>query len=188
MVITGRRMGFLCAALFVCVSAGCHRAPTASELQAKFDAAEKLLLDQRYDEAKRAFKHYLLLNPSSPGAHFYLARTYLASLDARESNLAENEYQLALRLFESQGRESGIKRYDPKYFELMCQLSSADALWVQASVLSRDPTLTRIALDVLRRAADYVERGRAVNPKANEVNEVGNRIHELAAKLRGDRT
>lgn len=187
MVTLGRRIGILCAALFV-FAAGCDRPPTAGELQTKFDAAEKLLLDQRYDQAKQEFKQYLLLDPTHPGAHFYLARTYMASLDARESGLAENEYQLALRLFEKQGRQSGIKRYDPQYFELMCQLDSANALWVQAGVLSQDPTLNSIALDALRRAAEYVERGRAVNPNAAEVNEVGARVFELAAKLRGHRT
>jgi tetratricopeptide (TPR) repeat protein len=187
MVTLGRRIGILCAALFV-FAAGCDRPLAAAELQTKFDQAEKLLLDQRYDEAKQAFKQYLLQDPKHPGAHYYLAQTYIASLDARQSGLAENESQLALRLFHEQDRKSGINRYDPKYFEMMCEISSAKALYIQAGVLSQDATLTSIALDSLRRAADYIERARAINPNAAEINDVGIPIRELAAKLRGDRT
>ncbi len=183
MVRVGRRTAIACAALIVALGAGCDRPPNAAALRAKFDEAERLCLDQRYDEAKQLLKAYLLLDPGHPGAHFYLARTYLASLDVRESGLAENEYQLALRLFERQGRISGIKRYDASYFELMCQLDSANALWSQATVLAQEPTLIPIALDSLRRAAEYVERGRAVNPKAPEVETVAARIRELATDL-----
>ena len=67
---------------------------------------------------------------------------------------------------------------------MMCHLDSATALWIQAQVLSQDPTLIPIALDSLRRAADYVEHGRTVNSKAVEVETVATRIRELANELR----
>lgn len=173
----------VCAAICVALGAGCDRRPDAAALQAKFDEAERLCLDQRYDDAKRLLKEYLLLDPDHPGAHFYLARTYMASLDIRETSLAENEYQLALRLFQRQGRISGIKRYDQNYFELMCQLDSAKALGIQAEILARERALIPDALASLRRANDYVERARAVNPSAPEVEAVGAPIRELAAEL-----
>jgi len=179
----GRRRVVACAALLLSLSAGCDRAPTAAALQAKFDEAERLCLDQKYGEAKQLLKEYLLLNPHHPGAHFYLARTYIASLDVRETSLAVNEYQLALRLFQEQGRISGITRYDPTYFELMCQLDSANALWVQAQVLAQDRTLIPTALGSLRLAHEYIERARTVNPKATEVDIVAARIGELAGEL-----
>ncbi len=178
-----RRTAIVCAAVFLSLGTGCDRAPNAAALQAKFDEAERLCLDQRYEDAQKLLKEYLLLDPDHPGAHFYLARTYMASRDIRETSLAENEYQMALRLFERQGRVSGIKRFDPRYFEMMCHLNSATTLEIQARILAQDRTLIPVALESLRRALEYVERARAVNPKASEIEIVGEPIRELAGRL-----
>ena len=179
----GRAVYAVVAMGVVACAAGCNRPPTRAELQAKFAEAERLCLDQRYGEAQAALKSYLLLDPLHPGAHFYLGLTYFATFDIRDSVLAENEFQLALQLFENQGRQSGIKRFDPRYFELMCNLNTAKTLCVQADVLIQDRSLHGIARGVLARAQEFVERGRAINPKAADVSEIEAYVNDLAAAL-----
>lgn len=185
MVTTSRRaaIAMAIAAGFAALVAGCGRPPSRAELQATFDEAERLCLDQRYDEARMALKAYLMLDPLHPGAHFYLGVTYLAPADIRDSALAEQEFQLALSLFERRGRQSGIKRYDARYFELMCNLHTANALYVQAGVLAQDRSLRSVARELLIRAQDFVERARTVNPGATEVREVEASIQRLAGAL-----
>jgi tetratricopeptide (TPR) repeat protein len=183
MVTLQGRAATAMAAGLVLLAAGCGRPPGAAELQAKFAEAERLCLDQKYEEAKAHLKAYLLVDPLHPGAHYYLARTYMASLDIRETGLAENEFQMALNLFERRDRESGIQRFDARYFELICNLDSATALWIQAQILAQDRSLIPIAQESLARARKYVERGRAINPNATEVAVVDERIRELAAGL-----
>ena len=107
-------------------------------------------------------------------------------MDIRESVLAENEFKLALKLFESQGRQCGIKRYDARYFELMCNLHTANALYGQAGVIAKDRSLHTVARELLVRALDFVERGRTINPGAGEVRVVEESILQLAALLGSD--
>jgi len=178
-----QRVAAVCAVLLILVAAHCGGTPDEAALQAQFDQAEQLCLDRRYPQARQLLKELLLEKPLHPGAHFYLARTYMASRDLRETGLAEYEFQLALRLFQQQDRTSGIERFDPRYFEMMCQLDSANSLLTQAHVLAQDATLVPLALDSLRRATEYVERGRTVNPKASEVDIVGEPIRAFAAQL-----
>lgn len=181
-IVYGRPAAFIAAGLML-LAAGCDRPPSAAELQAQFAEAERLCLDQKYEEAQAAFKAYLMLDPLHPGAHFYLARTYLASIDVRQMGLAENEFQMALQLFERRARESGIQRYDARYFELMCHVDAAKALLIQAQILAQERSLIQISLESLARAEDYLQRARGVNPDAQEISAVDTQVQDFAARL-----
>ncbi len=183
MVIVRGRAAIAIAAGLITLAAGCNRGPTPAELQAKFDEAERLCLDQQYADAQSALKAYLMLDPLHPGAHFYLARTYLASLDVRQMGLAENEFKTALGLFERRNRESGIKRYDARYFELMCNIDAAKALLIQAEVFARERSLVDVSLQSLARAEQYIAAARTVNPNATEITDTEKAIQDFAAQL-----
>lgn len=185
MVTRHSRPAAIIAVGLILLGLGCARPPTTSELQAKFAEAERLCLDQKYAEAQAALKAYLMLDPLHPGAHYYLARTYVMSRDVRYMGLAENEYQTALRLLDGRGRESGITRFDPNYFELMCNVDSARALYLQATIFAQDRTQWDISLGSLARAKAYLSRARTVNPNATETTEIENLVDELAAILTG---
>jgi len=185
-MVTGSSRAAIALAIAAGVAAlitGCSRPLKAAELQAMFAEAERLCLDEKYADAKAQLKAYLMLDPLHPGAHFYLARTYFSSFDIREMGLAENEYQTALKLFERRGRESGIERFDARYFELMCNVDAAKALYVQADIISQDRSFTDVALDSLARAQTYLERARLVNPNAAEISVVEESLRDLAARL-----
>ncbi len=170
-------MALVCGVLAVQLAAGCERRPDAVQLQAQLDEAERLCLELKFDEARVLLKAYLLKDPENPGAHFYLGRTYLLSVPA----LAEGEYQTALRLFIRQGSVSPTKRLSPEYFELMCNVDSAKALWLQTGLALATPGAPSAAIrDPLVRAFDYLARARKTNAAAPEIDIVAGLLREAA--------
>jgi len=101
--------------------ASCEKAPE-EDLFAK---AETHYLDQHYDEAIGLFKRFLLDNPDHSGAHFYLGTCYFASDDNRWLGIAQGELETAIALFDRQGKESSIPRFNSTYFELISHINLA---------------------------------------------------------------
>jgi hypothetical protein len=164
------------------VWAGCARAPSPAELGAQFDEAERLCLDGKFDEANVVLKRYLMHRPEDAGAHYYLGRTFMLSKDFRPM-LAEGEFQTALRLFQRQGRESPIERFDPAYFEMMCNIDSAKVLYLQCVTVASLGATPNTFEPILGRALGYIDRAQSIMPGAAEVEQVGGPIRELAADI-----
>jgi len=171
-------------AAVVATAAACAPHPSPDELAAQFAEAERLCLEGEFADAKVMLKQYLLHDPTNPGAHYYLARTYMLSKDFRPA-MAEGEFQTALRLFLRQDRESGIKRFKPEYFEMMCYLDSARVLYLHCVGGLSAGASPRLFDEPLQRALGYVDKARTVMPKAPEVDQIGDPIRELAAEIGG---
>jgi len=177
-----RRVRAWAAAIALSGVAACSHEPTAEELSAQFAEAERLCLEAQFAEAKVQLKNYLLHDPLSPGAHYYLARTYMLSQDFRPA-MAEGEFQTALRLFLKNGRASGIKRFTPEYFEMMCYLDSAKVIALYCDAGLRAGAAPSPFREHLSRALGYLESAKKVMPDAAELEAVGGPVRAVAAEI-----
>jgi tetratricopeptide (TPR) repeat protein len=88
---------------------------------------EALCLDQKWEEAQAVLKQHLLLNPDDAGAHYYLGRCNVYG-SVFWPEVARGEYETALQLFLSSGKENSIERFGAEYFEMILHLHSAEVL------------------------------------------------------------
>lgn len=86
--------------------------------------AYALLKEGQWNEAAEAAKQLLLARPNDAAAHFILGRCYLNGPQFYPA-AAAGELNIALELFNQNGRNSPIDEYDDKYFELRCHLELA---------------------------------------------------------------
>jgi tetratricopeptide (TPR) repeat protein len=189
----------------------CAPKPDDASLDRQFAEAERLCLDRQYAQAEAVLKDYLLQRPEDAGAHYYLGRTYLllgeelfnAYLRGEISNgqaadrqgdvrkliwkfrpdIAEGEFQTALRLFIRNGRVPPIERFDPKYFEMMCSLDAARILYFRAFFLAAYGAPPESLSGFVTRALEYVETARGVLPEAAEVDQIGAALRDFAREL-----
>ena len=166
----GHRMRFgpvlLC--LVVTGGIGCAARYDQQELSELFARAETLCRDQSWDEAQETLKTYLLEDPAHPGAHYYLARTYLVAKDFRPA-VAEGELQTALRLFVQNGRVSPIERFSNEYFEMICNFDAANVLLWQMDELHAYGAPYAAMGPLLARAEAYANEAYRIMPQAKEV-------------------
>ncbi len=177
-----RRAGVWLIPLAIAGLASCAPDPKPEELGAQFDEAERLCLEGKFAEAVPVLKQYLIHRPGDAGAHYYLGRAYMLSQDFRPA-MAEGEFQTALRLFVAQGRQSPIERFQPEYFEMMCNLDSAKVLYIQTLSIVTQSDSPAVARPFIERALGYIESARSAMPGAAEVDQIGTPIRELGARF-----
>lgn len=136
-----------------------------------FDQAEIHCLDQEWDEASVLLKQILLTNPNHSGAHYYLGRCYLNAEDFRP-HLAEGEFQTAVHIFMRTDRKSPIERFDDKYFEFICHISSAKVVLSAIQRLVEDRVPLRQLQGLMDQAREYADTADAVIPNAQEVEDL----------------
>jgi tetratricopeptide (TPR) repeat protein len=164
------------------LAACCGREPTPETLRAQFDEAERLSRSGEYGKAQALLKDYLLYRPDDAGAHYYLGRTYFLYEEFRPV-MAEGEYQTALRLFIGQGRRSPIERFEPAYFEMICNVDSAKVLYKQCDAGLALGAPKSALRPIMERALEYIERGRIAMPDAAEVDQIGTFVRQLAREV-----
>lgn len=148
-----------------------------------FEDAEIYCLDQKWDEARVALIDVLRENPLHPGAHFYLGRAYMFGTEFRPI-MAEGEFLTALNLFRKQDRKSGIDRFKPKYFEMMCYIEAAKSNLVQIDLYLRSGAPLNSVQNLVADAAFYAERAERINPQAAEVRDLMAILDALRPRFR----
>lgn len=174
------RLAF-CFGIACFVFAGCTRAPRRDLLQ----EGEKLCLNQQWVLARDILKTHLVANPYDAGAHYYLARCYLASSFFRPA-IAEGELRTALKLFLENDRESTIERFDPDYFELICHVDLAKVQLRQIDFASAYGASYDHLEGLFERCTVHLEAARAINPDAAEIDFIEAHIQRLKNKLLGN--
>lgn len=143
----------------------------AQQDHAQFRDAEMYCLNQEWDRAREALIDVLRENPLHPGAHFYLGRAHMFGSDFRPI-MAEGEFLTALSLFRKQDRQSGIDRFPPRYFEMMCYIEAAKANLIQIDLYLRSGAPIEAVQNLVADGTFYAEQARKVNPNAPEVREL----------------
>lgn len=150
----------------------------------RFHDAEIHCLDQKWDLARTALIGVLREEPRHAGAHFYLGRAYLLGNDFRPA-IAEGEFLIALNLFRVQGRVSPIKRFEPKYFELMCYVEAAKSSLIRIESALQAGADTRAVQILFSNCAFYAERARKIAPNAAEAGELNAIVDLLRPRFKG---
>ena len=149
-----------------------------------FAQAETHCLEQEWDEASVLLKQILLTNPNHSGAHYYLGRCYLNAENFRP-HLAEGEFQTAVHIFMRTDRKSPIERFDDKYFEFICHISSAKVVLSAIQRLVRDGVPLRQLQGLMDQAREYADTADAVIPNAQEVEDLNALIDAIEAMASG---
>lgn len=170
-----RAMLVLAAGVLAAVAFSSCSTPDDRDLLAE---AQFLSRDGRWQEAVPILKELLLSDPSNPGGHYYLGQCYLLSQDFRPL-LAEGEYQTALAYFLRDGGDRKIAGFQPRYFEMMCNVESAKVALKLAAILSSHGSPMNELQDILDRARDYIQRAREVNPNSPEVRDISELLESL---------
>lgn len=136
-----------------------------------FRDAEMYCLNQQWDQARGALIEVLREIPFHAGAHFYLGRAYMFGSDFRPV-MAEGEFLTALSLFRKHGRESGIDRFAPKYFEMMCYIEAAKANLIQIDYHLSNGAPFEAVQSLVSDSAFYAGQAQQVNPDAPEVRDL----------------
>lgn len=160
--------------------AGCGTSLDEQEIDDLFVQGESLCLEERWSEARVVLKEFLVHRPNHAGAHFYLGRAYHYS----RPTLAEGELQTALELFIEDGRISTIERFGHDYFELICNLESAQVCLLQTDYLRSRGMPPSATAPILERAARYVSAADAVMPGVKDVKILEDAIAEYLASPR----
>lgn len=118
---------WLVAAAGLSALAGCTDDPDPAELLAR---GERLVLGGHFHEAIAPLKQCLLLDPSNPGAHYYLGQAYLnaqyrTAFPPWRLSVALGELDTALAWFHRMGRPKVLERFTPDEFEVSCHLKKA---------------------------------------------------------------
>ena len=147
---------------------------------AMFHDAEQLILEAKWREAHFLLRIFLKENPSHPGAHFYLGRSYLFLADDFRPTIAEGELQTALALYRENGNNSFIDRFDsPNYFEIICNMESTKVAMKEYAFLLEFNAHPTIMQDSLQRARFYVEEARKVAPNNKDVLDYDSYVRSL---------
>lgn len=160
--------------------AGCGTSLDEQEIDDLFVQGEYLCLEERWSEARTVLKEFLVHRPNHAGAHFYLGRAYHYS----RPTLAEGELQTALELFIEDGRISTIERFGHDYFELICNLESAQVCLLQTDYLRSRGMPPSATASILERAARYVSAADAVMPGVKDVKILEDAIADYLASPR----
>mgnify|MGYP002623497410 CR=1 FL=1 len=154
--------------------------PTVDE--SLFREAELYCLNQQWNDARAALRAVLRENPYHPGAHFYLGRAYMFGSDFRPI-MAEGEFLTALSLFRKQNRQSGIERFTPKYFEMMCYIEAAKANLIQIDYyLSTGAPLAALQ-NLVQDSFFYAEQAQKISPNAPEVRDIMAILGQMRPRL-----